>query len=154
MKRRNQNNFMPCTSNGNAGMNLFTNKRKSSLVATFSNSNQSVEEVKFVNSVSTQSADTEFFTTYDVDVENAFLVNESLSDPKFIFDATVVDLSDRTKEENGLNKEKPIISLHWADLSDYDLTFEQKPAEGQELVFANKKPIDKSKDQKPYFWYA
>ena len=154
MKRSNQNIFMPFTSNVNPVMNRFSNKRKSSLMATFSNRNQTVEDVNFVDDISTQKNDTDFYTTYDLDAENTGFVSETKSDPRFIFDATVVDRTDSANHEPIQNKATPIISLHWAEITDHDSLIEQNPEEGKEPVNRENILADEKREHKSYFWFV
>ncbi|MDX8339054.1 hypothetical protein SLH46_07655 [Draconibacterium sp. IB214405] len=154
MKRSNQNIFMPFKSNGNPVMNRLSNKRKSSLMAAFSNLNRSIEGVNFVHCISTQKDDTDFYTTYDLDAENAGFVSETKSDPRFIFDATVVDRTDSANREPIQNKETPIISLHWAEITDHDSLIEQNPEDGKVPVNRENILADEKRDHKPYFWFV
>lgn len=154
MKRSNQNNFMPFMSNGNQVVNRFSNKRKSSLVAALSNTNQTIEDVNFVHGISTQKEDTDFYTNYDIDLENADLADETKSAPQLILDAMVTDRTDCIKQEQIFNEETPIISLHWAELTDYDLLTEQKPESGKEAVIMDTIPANDARDYKPYLWFV
>ena len=154
MKRSNQNNFMPFTSNGNQVMNRFSTKRKSSLVAALSNINQTIEDVNFVRGISTHKEDTDFYTNYDIDLENAVLANETKSAPQLIFDAMVIDRTDCITQEQIFNEETPIISMHWAELSDYDLLIEQKAEGAKEPVIMDTIPANDERDYKPYLWFV
>lgn len=144
---------MPFTVGGIHVMKRFTNKRKTAILESFSNSNKTIEDVNFNLVSSTQEDDTDFYTTYDLDAENAVFASETKSDPKFIFDATVVDRTDCTIQEPIFNEEKPIISMHWAEVSDHDSLIQQKPEVDKEPIIMNKLPADDNRDYKPYLWF-
>ena len=152
MKRSNQNIFMPFTVGGIHVMKRFTNKRKTTLLESFSNSDRTIEDVNFKQESSTKT-DTDFYTTFDLDIKEAVFVSKTKSDPEFVFDATVVDRTDCTIQEPIFNKEKPIISTHWAEVSDHDSLIDQKPEAKKEPIIMDKLPADDNRDYKPYLWF-
>nr|WP_321353749.1 hypothetical protein [uncultured Draconibacterium sp.] len=117
MKRSNQNIFMPFSIGGNFAFNQFANKRKTSLIVALSNSNRTVENMNFNREGSTQEADTDFYTTYDLDAENALFISKTKSDSKFIFNVSLVDTTNCSAQKPLFNEEKRIISTHWAELN-------------------------------------
>ncbi len=148
MKRSIQNIFMLFTLNGTSELKRISNKRKMSLVATFSNPNRPLEDMHLNQTGYIQKEDNEFYTLFDLDAENAAFANEKGNNSDFIFDAIAINRIDHTALKPEIIKENRIISTHWAELADFDLINQQKHEKKAQSAITYKTTVDYDKDYK------
>lgn len=140
---------MPFNAVGSQAMRQSTIKRKTPALASYSNTNRTIEDLNFNRVSFTNEDETDFYTMYDLDAQKAVSVSETKSDAKFIFEASLVDITNCTMQDT----ERPIISLHWAEISDHVSLMDQKNEDEKEPNIMNKVRVDDNMDYKPYFWF-